>query len=163
MSKRQIWKSKPTLPLADAEKIVDGAIITARRHTMEPMSVAILDAGGHLVAFKREDGSGILRAQIATGKAWGALGMGASGRVLRDRLSTRQGFISALTDVSEGRFVPVPGGVLVLDDKYYILGAVGISGDTSERDELCAIDGIKCAGFCSEPAEPDPNWQASAL
>lgn len=159
MAERQLWKTKPSLPLRHAETIIDGSLFAARSHEMEPMSIAVLDSGGHLIAFKREDGSGILRAQIAIGKGWGALGMGASGRLLRERLSGRQGFIAALTVASEGRFVPVPGGVLVLDEEDYILGAVGISGDTSERDELCAINGINSAGFRSEPAEPDSDWQ----
>ena len=163
MVERQLWKARPTLPLVQAEAIIGGALATARGHDMEPMSVAVLDTGGHVVAFKREDGSGILRAQIAMGKAWGALGMGASSRLLRDRLSARQGFIAALTDVSEGRFVPVPGGVLVLDDEQYTLGAIGVSGDTSERDEFCAIQGIRAAGLGSQPDEPDPDWHASKL
>ena len=89
--------------------------------------------------------------------------MGASSRLLRDRLCARQGFIAALADASEGRFVPVPGGVLVLDDDHYTLGAIGISGDTSERDEFCAIHGIKGAGLNSQPDEPDPHWQGSKL
>ena len=163
MVERQLWKARPTLPLVQAEAIINGALLTARDHDMEPMSVAVLDTGGHLIAFKREDGSGILRAQIAMGKAWGALGMGASSRLLRDRLSTRQGFIAALTNASEGRFVPVPGGVLVLDDEHYTLGAIGISGDTSERDEFCAIHGVKGASLNSQPDEPDLHWQESNL
>ena len=163
MVEHKLWKAKPALPLAQAEAIIDGALVTAREHDMEPISVAVLDTGGHLIALKREDGSGILRIQIAIGKAWGALGMGASSRLLRDRLSARQGFIAALTNASEGRFVPVPGGVLVLDDQHYTLGAVGISGDTSERDEFCAINGILTAGFASQPDEPDPSWQATKL
>ena len=163
MARRQLWKSRPSLLLAQAETIIDGAIEVARGHQMEPMSVAVLDTGGHLIVFKREDGSGILRAQIAMGKAWGALGMGASSRLLRDRLSARQEFIAALTDASDGRFVPVPGGVLVLDDEQYILGSIGISGDTSDRDEFCAIEGIRCAGLSSQPDKPDPDWRASKL
>ena len=130
---------------------------------MEPLSVAVLDAGGHLIAFKREDGSGILRAEIAIGKGWSALGMGASSRLLRDRLLARQGFVAALTAASNGRFVPVPGGVLILDDEHYILGAIGISGDISERDEFWAIKGIESAGLSSQLAEPDPDWLGSAL
>lgn len=163
MTEPKLWKSKPTLPLALAETIVDAALAAAREHGMEPLTVAVLDAGGHLVALKREDGSGILRVQVATGKAWGALGMGASSRLLRDRLGNRPAFIAALTDASEGRFVPAPGGVLVLDTDASVLGAVGVSGDTSECDEYCAIQGIKAAGLACHPAEPDPDWQAAVL
>ena len=163
MAEQQLWKIKPLLPLAQAEVIIDGALKTARSQSMEPLTVAVLDTGGHFIALKREDGSGILRGQIALGKGWGALGMGAPSRLLRDRLSNRLGFVAALTDASDGRFVPVPGGVLVLDQEDYILGAVGISGDTSERDELCAINGIQGAGLRSQPEEADSNWQASTL
>ena len=132
MTDRHLFKSKPTLPLAAAEAIVDGAIAAALAEGFEALSIAILDAGGHLIAFKRQDGAGILRPQIAMGKAWGALGMGASGRKLMERLSSRLHFVAALTDASEGRFVPVPGGVLVLDEDDYVIGAVGISGDVVE-------------------------------
>ena len=106
------------------------------------MTVAVLDMGGRLIALKREDGRGILRSQIAIGKGWGALEMGAPSRLLRDRLSNRIGFVAALTVASDGRFIPVSGGVLVLDQEQYIQGVVGVGGDTSERDELCAINGI---------------------
>ena len=163
MTEQQLWKIKPLLPLMQADVIIHGALKAARSQGMEPMTVAVLDTGGHLIALKREDGSGILRVQIALGKGWGALGMGAPSRLLRDRLSDRLGFVAALTDASDGRFVPVPGGVLVLDQEDYILGAVGVSGDTSERDELCAINGIQGAGLRSQPEEADSNWQASTL
>tara|TARA_Y100001968_G_scaffold219253_1_gene202004 strand:- start:80 stop:571 length:492 start_codon:yes stop_codon:yes gene_type:complete len=163
MTEQQLWKIKPLLPLMQADVIIHGALKAARSQGMEPMTVAVLDTGGHLIALKREDGSGILRVQIALGKGWGALGMGAPSRLLRDRLSDRLGFVAALTDASDGRFVPVPGGVLVLDQEDYILGAVGISGDTSERDELCAINGIQGAGLRSQPEEADSNWQTSIL
>ena len=163
MTEQQLWKIKPLLPLMQADVIIHGALKAARSQGMEPMTVAVLDTGGHLIALKREDGSGILRVQIALGKGWGALGMGAPSRLLRDRLSDRLGFVAALTDASDGRFVPVPGGVLVLDQEDYILGAVGVSGDTSERDELCAINGIQGAGLRSQPEEADSNWQTSIL
>ena len=163
MTEQQLWKIKPLLPLMQADVIIHGALKAARSQGMEPMTVAVLDTGGHLISLKREDGSGILRVQIALGKGWGALGMGAPSRLLRDRLSDRLGFVAALTDASDGRFVPVPGGVLVLDQEDYILGAVGVSGDTSERDELCAINGIQGAGLRSQPEVADSNWQTSTL
>ncbi|MDD9878465.1 MAG: heme-binding protein [Magnetovibrio sp.] len=152
MTETKLFKARPTLPLA-----------AAAEHGIDPLSVAVLDAGGHMVAFKRQDGAGILRPQIAFGKAWGALGMGASGRKLRERLAERPQFVAALTDASEGRFVPVPGGVLALDADGYVVGAVGISGDASEKDEFCAIQGIRAAGLISEPAKPDPDWADAKL
>jgi uncharacterized protein GlcG (DUF336 family) len=128
-----------------------------------PLTVAVLDAGGHLVAFLREDRSGILRPDIAIGKAWGAIGMGISSRLIRDRLADRPSFQSALAAVSGGKFVPVPGGVLIRDDDGTVLGAVGVSGDTSDKDEVCAIAGIKAAGLRPDPAEPAEGWADSRL
>lgn len=151
-----------SVTLEQAKLIVDGAQHAGRQHEMMPLTVAVLDAGGHLVALEREDGSGIMRVEIAFGKAYGSLGMGQPSRVIRDRLSDRQHFISALTAASDGRFIPVPGGVLIMDGKH-ISGAVGISGDTSDKDEFCAIAGILAAGLVSHPAEADPNWTGSKL
>jgi uncharacterized protein GlcG (DUF336 family) len=111
----------------------------------------VLDAGGHLVAFKREDKSGILRFEIAFGKAWGALGMGFGSRTLAGRVNRSQMFFTALAAASDGRFVPVTGGVLVRDAAGDVIGAVGISGDTSDNDEKCAIAGIAAAGLKADP------------
>ncbi len=149
--------------LACAEKIIQTALATGRKHGFMPLTVAVLDTGGHLVALKREDGSGIMRVEIATGKAWGALGMGQSGRTLRDRLSDRQYFMNSLSAASGGRFVPVPGGVLVKNSDGKIVGAVGISGDTSDKDEVCAIAGVHAAGYASDPAAPVDGWENSKL
>lgn len=151
------------LTLERASLIVDAALARGREHGFMPLTVAVLDAGGHLVALKREDGSGILRADIAIGKAWGALGMGVSSRTLRDRLSDRPAFLGALAVVSGGRLVPVPGGVLILDETGEIAGAVGISGDTSDRDEYCAIAAVRVAGFRPDPGAPAPAWADSRL
>ena len=156
-------KLKPTLTLEAAGKIVDVALQHGRTEGLLPLTVVVLDAGGKLIACKSEDGSGLLRFDIAFGKAWGALGMGISSRLIRDRLSARPAFQNALAASSDGRFVPVPGGVLVEDSEGHTIGAVGISGDTSEKDEFCAVNGIKAAGLQSEPAEPDPNWRGSNL
>ena len=149
------------LTLAHASTIVDTALARGRTQKMLPLTVAVLDAGGHLVALKREDGSGILRPEIAIGKAWGALGMGVSSRTLRDRLADRPNFVTALAAASDGRLVPVPGGVLIRDDAGTVLGAVGISGDTSDKDEYCAIEGVKAAGLRPDPPEPTPTWAES--
>ena len=101
-----------TMPLKVAETIIDSAIETRREEGMLPLTVAVLDAGGILVSLKREDGCGIMRGDIAIGKAWGALGMGVSSRTIGNRLSDRPSFQAALAAVSDGRFVPVPGGDL---------------------------------------------------
>ena len=147
------------LPLSAASTVVDAALAAGRAAGMAPLTVAVLDAGGHLVALKREDGSGILRPEIAIGKAWAALGMGQSSRAIRDRLHENPAFLNALAAASGGRFVAAPGGVLITDAAGDVVGAVGISGDRSEKDEYCAILGVRAAGYASDPAEPDPHWQ----
>jgi uncharacterized protein GlcG (DUF336 family) len=139
------------LTLAQASTIVDIALATARDMELVPMTVAVLDAGGHLVAFKREDRSGILRYDIAYGKAWGALGMGFGSRTLYERAANTPQFFNALYAASAGRVVTNPGGVLIRDSEGEIIGAVGISGDTSDKDEACAIAGIEAAGLKADP------------
>jgi uncharacterized protein GlcG (DUF336 family) len=163
MAEPKLYDLKTDLPLAAADSIIDAALAAGRAAGMLPLTVAVLDAGGHPIALKREDGSGILRADIATGKAWGALGMGIPSRTISQRLGQRPAFQGALVGASGGRFVPVPGGVLVLSGDGQVIGAVGISGDTSDRDEYCAIQGIKAAGLAAAPAEPVEGWQGSGL
>jgi len=136
-----------SVTLAQACTIVDVALKKGRETNCAPLTVAVLDAGGHLVAFKREDRSGILRYDIANGKAWGALGMGFGSRELAERAGKNPLFFGVLATVSQGRLVPVPGGVLVKDAYGSVLGAVGISGDTSDKDEVCAVAGIEAAGL----------------
>lgn len=152
-----------TVSLAHASTVVDAAIAAARKAGLNPLTVVVLDAGGHIVAVKREDRSGILRVEVATGKAYAALGMGVPTRLLRDRLADRPSFVSGLSAASDGRFIAVPGGVLIRDKDGGILGAVGISGDASDKDEYCAIEGVKAAGLMPDPAEPNPNWRDAAL
>ncbi len=163
MAEPKLYDLKTGLPLRDADKIIDAALAAGRAEGMLPLTVAVLDAGGHMVALKREDGSGILRADIATGKAWGALGMGIPSRTISERLGQRPAFQGALVGASNGRFVPVPGGVLVLSPDGQAIGAVGISGDTSDKDEYCAIQGIKAAGLASAPDHPAEGWRGSGL
>lgn len=140
-----------SIDLASAAQIVDAALAFGRSLNCKPLTVAVLDAGGHLVALKREDRSGILRPQIAIGKAWGVLGMGLGGRALAQRAEAHPGFYNALYAASEGRMFPVPGGVLVRDADKLIAGAVGISGDLPDNDELCAVTGIEQAGLTADP------------
>ena len=135
------------LNLELALRVIDGAIVRASELGCVPLTVVVLDAGGHDIALKRQDGSGILRADIARGKAWGALGMGFSSRELAERAQKFPAFFGALASVSQGRLVPAAGGMLIYDDGRNIVGAVGISGDTSDRDEDCAACGITSAGL----------------
>jgi len=140
-----------SLTLAQASTIVDVALKTGRDKKFQPLSVAVLDPGGHLVAFKREDKSGILRFDIAFGKAWGALGMGLGSRTLAGRAAKTPQFFTMLAAVSGGRMVTNPGGVLIRDADGDIIGAVGISGDTADNDETCAIAGVEAAGLKADP------------
>lgn len=140
--------------LAQASTIVDTALAKGRELNLHPLTVVVLDAGGHLVAMKREDKSGILRTQIATGKAWGTLGMGFGGREFARRAAGGGGlFLTALMGASEGRVVPAPGGVLIREGTGDIIGAVGISGDTSDQDEMCAVAGIEAVGLRPDTGE----------
>lgn len=156
---RHLIGLKCLLPLATADAIADKALALGRAEGMQALTVAVLDQGGHLVVLKREDGSGILRTEIAIGKAWGALGMGISSRALRDRMGDRPVFPLSLAAASDGRFIAAPGGVLILDGDGAAIGAVGISGDTSDKDEYCAIQAVQAAGLATDPAQPAEGWR----
>jgi uncharacterized protein GlcG (DUF336 family) len=152
-----------TLTLAQASIIADATIAAGRQEKLLPLAVAVLDGGGNLVTFKRDDGVGVVRFDIAFGKAWGALGMGLPSRSIRDRLAQRIGFQAGVAAASDGRFIPVPGGVLILDAQGTAIGAVGVSGDASDKDEYCAIVGILAAGLAPDPADPAENWREAGL
>lgn len=156
-------KLRTSLTLAIAQTIMTEALRLGRAEDMMPLTIVILDAGGKIIAVNSEDGSGLVRFDVAFGKAWGSLGMGKSSRWIRDNLETRPVFLTSLVTASDGRTIPVPGGVLIGDSEGFIIGAVGISGDTSERDEYLGISAVQAAGLGSEPAEVDPNWDSSSL
>lgn len=142
-----------SLTLDQAQRIAVGTLRRGRELGAAPLTVAVLDAGGHLVVLQREDGSGILRPQIATAKAWGALGMGFPSRELGRRAELVPHFFAALSVASEGRMAPVPGGVLIRSAGT-LIGAVGVSGDTSDMDEACAITAVVGAGLSPDPETP---------
>ena len=136
-----------SLGLTVANTIVEAALKKARELNTAPLAVAVLDETGQLKAYQREDQTSLLRTDIAVGKAWGALGLGRSSRVLGRVAEERPAFIQALSVMAGGRLVPVPGGVLIRAEDNTIIGAVGISGDTSDIDETCAVAGIEAAGL----------------
>jgi len=140
-----------SVTLAQASTIVDTALKAARDQKQMPQTIVVLDAGGHLVCAKREDGSGIIRYQIAVGKAYGALGMGWGSRTSMERAAQNPNFFAAVEAASGGRLVPNPGGVLIRDAANVIVGAVGISGDTGDNDEIIAVAGIEAAGLRADP------------
>ena len=139
------------LKLTQAGAIIDAALAEARKRNLAPLAVAVLDAGGHLVAFKREDGAGFARFDIANGKAWGALGMGFGTRELADRAAKSPTFVAALSVACQGRMIPSPGGVLVVAPDGEVVGAIGVSGDTGDNDEGCAMAGIAAIGLSAIP------------
>lgn len=144
------------LTLAAAAQIVDAALKEARDNDFLPLCVAVLDAGAHLVALKREDQASLLRPQIAVAKAAGALGMGYGTREITRRATSAPTFYSALFAISGGALAPSPGGVLIRDASGEVIGAVGVSGDTGDVDEACGLAGVLAAGFI-----PDPGSEAS--
>ena len=137
----------PTLTLEAAELIVKTALKTARDKKFLPLGVAVLDARGALKAFMAEDGTSLKRAEIAIGKAHGAVAFGLGSRALAARATAAPHFIAAATHAVGGLLVPVPGGVLIKSEDGEVLGAVGVSGDNSDNDEIAALAGIAAAGF----------------
>lgn len=140
-----------SITLRKARTIISKALAKGHEASMKPLAVCVLDAGGHLKAFERQDGASIGRFQIAHGKANGALKMGIGSRALGNRAETQAYFVLAANGAFDGALIPVPGGVLVRDRKGELIGAVGISGDNSDNDELAAITGIETAGFTADP------------
>ncbi|MET1416111.1 heme-binding protein [Roseibium sp. HPY-6] len=135
------------ISLSTAETITSAAFAKAAELGLKPLTVVVLDAGGHTIILKRQDGSSNLRPEIATGKANGALAVGTGTRWLNANAETRPHFVNALNGVAGGNIVPVPGGVLVRNEAGETVGAVGITGDTSENDEACAVAGIETVGL----------------
>ena len=137
----------PVLTLKKANQIINGALATARHLNLAPLTVIVLDENGFVKAMQIEDGATNLKKDIAMAKAWGAVNMGMSSRSLAVVAEQRPAFMNALVDISEGKVMPVPGGVLIRNEDNRIIGSVGISGDVSDQDERSAVAGIKEAGF----------------
>jgi uncharacterized protein GlcG (DUF336 family) len=135
------------LSLDVARKILDTALAKGVEKKLKPLVVTVLDARGCVKISAAQDGTSLLRSEIAHGKAYGALAMGMGSRALFQRAQEQAYFVSAVNVLAQGRMVPVPGGVLILDDNGTLLGAVGVSGDTSDNDEICALAGIEAAGL----------------
>jgi uncharacterized protein GlcG (DUF336 family) len=140
-----------SLTLDQAQTIVAAALQEARRIGLKPLVVTVLDARGAPKALAAEEGTSLRRADIAYGKAYGALALGMGSRAIAKRAASDPAFVAAVTHTSGGALVPVPGGVLLRDDEGTLLGAVGISGDTSDNDEAAALAGIAAAGLLGDP------------
>jgi uncharacterized protein GlcG (DUF336 family) len=139
-----------TITLEQARTIVSTARSAGRERGLHPLSVIVLDAGGHVKAFEREDGSSNLRFQVAHGKAHGALALGMGSRAIMARAEQQPTFVTAVTAAFGGALIPVPGGVLVKTSAGDLVGAVGVTGDTSDNDEAVAVAGIEAAGLVAE-------------
>ncbi|MDB5677925.1 heme-binding protein [Sphingomonas bacterium] len=137
--------------LDQAKAIIAGAFAKGQALALKPLSVAVLDPGGHLIAFERQDGASTLRHAIATGKAAGALALGVSSRKIGDIAAERPSFVGALNAIAPAGVVPAAGGLIVVNANDAPLGAVGVTGDTSDNDELCAIAGIEAAELTYRP------------
>lgn len=135
------------ISLDQAQIIVRDALTYGRAQNLKPLAVIVMDAGGHAVAFAREDGASFFRHDIARAKAVGALGMGDDSRVLAERAKANPAFFQSVTAVVGGQIAFSPGGVLVRDAAGVVIGAIGISGDTGDMDEACAVAGIAAAGL----------------
>lgn len=142
------------LSLDIANRIVSTALAEGRQRNFAPLAIAVLDTGGHLISGQREDGAGILRFDLAFGKAWGSLGMGFGSRELARRAAGLPAFITTVSIAAGGRILPSPGGVLVQTTAGGIIGAVGISGDIGDNDEVCAIAGVEAVGLIAIGGEP---------
>ncbi|WP_066705230.1 GlcG/HbpS family heme-binding protein [Curvibacter delicatus] len=135
------------LTLAQANQIIAAALARARQERYKPMGIAVLDEAGHLKAFAREDGASMFRFEIAQAKAWGAVGMGVSSRVLGQRAKDNPNFLVSLAATAQGKLLPQTGAVLIQDASGSVLGAVGASGGTGDEDEAICIAGIEAAGL----------------
>jgi uncharacterized protein GlcG (DUF336 family) len=135
------------LTLAQANIIINAALEASASAGYKPMAVVVLDASGNVKATQREDGASMFRVDVATGKAWAAVGMDASSRVLAERAKGNPNFFTALAATAQGRFLPQPGAVLIKDANGAIIGATGASGGTGDEDEAICIAGIAAAGL----------------
>ena len=139
-----------TLDLETARTVVAAARAHGRTAELKPLTVVVLDAGGHVIAAEREDGASIWRVEIAVGKAHGALALGMGSRAIMARAEQQAYFVTAVTAAVGGSLIPVPGGVLVRDGAGTLLGAVGVTGDTSDHDEAAAVAGIEAVGLTAQ-------------
>jgi len=135
------------LTLAQANRIIEAALARSAESGFKPMAVVVIDDAGHIKSAQRQDGASMLRIDIASGKAWAAVGMGAASRVLTQRAKDLPAFFNAIAATAQGKFIPQTGAVLIQDAEGTTLGAVGASGGTGDEDELICAAGVEAAGF----------------
>lgn len=137
----------PDLSLDTARQIIEAALAKVTELKLKPMAITVLDARGCVKASIAQDGTSLMRGEVAHGKAYGALAMGLGSRALHKRAEEQPYFIGAVNAMARGALIPVPGGVLIHDASGALLGAIGISGDTSDNDEICCVAGVEAAGL----------------
>ena len=135
------------LNLAQSNALIDAAFAKGAELGLKPLTVTIHDPGGHLIACQRQDGASNMRVKLAGGKASGALALGVSSRTIGDMAVDRPHFIASVDTMSEGGMVPAAGGVIVCDAGGQVIGAIGVTGDTSDNDEACALAAIESQGL----------------
>jgi uncharacterized protein GlcG (DUF336 family) len=135
------------LTLATANAVIEAALAASAQAGYKPMAVVVLDDSGHLVSAQRQDGASMFRIDVATGKAWAAVAMGASSRVLAERAASNPNFFVSLASTAHGHFLPQTGAVLVKDDSGHVVGSVGASGGTGDEDEEICIAGVTAVGL----------------
>jgi uncharacterized protein GlcG (DUF336 family) len=146
------------ITLAEALKIIDGTFASAATRAAHPLSAIVLDAGGRVKAFHKQDGSSLLRFEIAYGKAFATLSLNRSSRQVLQKAKEKPAFMQSLAELSDGPLFLEGGGQLIRDETGEIVGALGVTGDVNEIDDLCALDGIRAAGFL-----PDDDFDAKAV
>lgn len=144
---RNVYLTHQTLSRTQARTIIEAALAYATAQTMNPITVTVMDTSGYPISCDRSDGCATLRLAVSHGKAKAALGYGLSSGTIGDRNQSRPAFLSAVASASHGEFIPVAGGVLIIDAQQRVIGAVGVSGDSSDNDERAAIAGIEAANL----------------
>jgi uncharacterized protein GlcG (DUF336 family) len=135
------------LTLDQANRIIAASLARSSEAGYKPMAVVVLDDAGHVKAVQRQDGASMLRVDIATGKAWAAIGMGVASRVLTQRAKDLPAFFNAIAASAQGKFIPQTGAVLIHDADGRVIGAAGASGGSGDEDELICTAGIEAAGL----------------
>jgi len=139
-----------SISLADAKKVIEHTLAAQAKHNFKPMAVVVLGEAGTIRASESQDGTSLLRPKVAHGKAYGAISLGLGSRALFERAKVEPFFVQAVNSLCDGALVPVAGGVLIKNQDGHIIGSVGVTGDTSDNDELCAVAGIEAAGFVAD-------------
>ena len=141
------------LTLQQANTIIENAFVAAKEMNVKPIAVVVLDAAGNIVSAQRQDEASMFRFDVALGKAWAAVAMGASSRALAKRAQGNPNFFVTLAATAQGKFLPQTGAALIKDTSGKIIGAAGASGGTGDEDEACCVKGIEAAGLVADAAE----------